>query len=203
MQPSVLIGLGVENDWDKFVFSLNILVGPACALALNTADFGRYGKSTADVGIAASIAIFAQSVVVMLIGGVLMKSGAALMTDYYINVAGMDPDMARARVLQSPDSIAATFMVFGGLVGFILMVFAQAKAQVLNSYSSSLCIANLADAVFRWRPGRVVFVVLANIIALVMLYGHILDTADGRAAERIGQCHYHGLLLCRPAAGIR
>jgi len=178
MQPSVLIGLGVENDWDKFVFSLNILVGPACALALNTADFGRYGKSTADVGIAASIAIFAQSVVVMLIGGVLMKSGAALMTDYYINVAGMDPDMARARVLQSPDSIAATFMVFGGLVGFILMVFAQAKAQVLNSYSSSLCIANLADAVFRWRPGRVVFVVLANIIALVMLYGHILELVE-------------------------
>ena len=178
MQPAVLTGMGVENDWDKFVFSLNILIGPACALALNTADFGRYGKSTADVGIAAGIAIFAQSVVVMLIGGVLMKSGAALMIEYYINVAGMDPDMAKARVLQSPDSIAATFMVFGGLVGFILMLLAQAKAQVLNSYSSSLCIANLADAVFRWRPGRVAFVVLANVIALVMLYGHILELVE-------------------------
>jgi len=178
MQPAVLTGMGVESDWDKFVFSLNILIGPACALALNTADFGRYGKSTADVGIAAGIAIFAQSVVVMLIGGVLMKSGATLMTEYYINVVGMDADMAKARVLQSPDSIAATFMVFGGLTGFVLMLFAQAKAQVLNSYSSSLCIANLADAVFRWRPGRVVFVVLANVIALVMLYGHILELVE-------------------------
>ena len=178
MQPAVLTGMGVESDWDKFVFSLNILIGPACALALNTADFGRYGKSTADVGIAAGIAIFTQSVIVMLIGGVLMKSGATLMTEYYINVVGMDADMAKARVLQSPDSIAATFMVFGGLTGFVLMLFAQAKAQVLNSYSSSLCIANLADAVFRWRPGRVVFVVLANVIALVMLYGHILELVE-------------------------
>jgi len=178
MQPAVLAGMGVESDWDKFAFSLNILVGPACALALNTADFGRYGKSTRDVGIAASIAIFAQSVVVMLIGGVLMKSGAALMVDYYVTVAGMDPAMAKARVLQSPDSIAATFMVFGGLVGFILMLFAQAKAQVLNSYSSSLCIANLADVVFRWRPGRVAFVVLANVIALLMLYGNILELVE-------------------------
>ncbi|MBT78707.1 MAG: purine-cytosine permease-like transporter [Chromatiales bacterium] len=178
VQPAVLTGMGVDGDWDKFVFSLNILIGPACALALNTADFGRYGKSTADVGIAAAIAIFSQSVVVMLIGGILMKSGAALMIDYYITVVGMDPDTAKARVLQSPDSIAATFMVFGGLVGFVLMLFAQAKAQVLNSYSSSLCIANLADALFRWRPGRVTFVLLANAIALAMLYGHILELVE-------------------------
>jgi cytosine permease len=66
-------------------------------------------------------------------------------------------------------------MVFGGLVGFVLMLLAQAKAQVLNSYSSSLCIANLFDALLRWRPGRVFFVILANIIALLMLYGHILE----------------------------
>ncbi len=178
MQPDALAGLGVVTDWDKFVFSLNILVGPACALALNTADFGRYGKSAADVGIAAGIAIFTQSIVVMLIGGVLMKSGAALMVDYYITVGGMDSGAAQARVLQSPDSIAATFMVFGGLAGFILMLLAQAKAQVLNSYSSSLCIANLADALFRWRPGRVAFVVLANVIALAMLYGNILELVE-------------------------
>jgi len=178
MPETVLTGMGVDSDWAKFAFSLNILVGPACALALNTADFGRYGKTTADVGIAASIAIFTQSIVVMLIGGVLMKSGAALMTDYYINVAGLAPDQAAARVLQSPDSIAATFMVFGGLAGFILMLFAQTKAQVLNSYSSSLCLANLADATLRWRPGRVTFVVLANVIALAMLYGHILELVE-------------------------
>jgi cytosine permease len=69
-------------------------------------------------------------------------------------------------------------MVFGGPVGFLLMILAQAKAQVLNTYSSSLCIANLFDALFRWRPGRIAFVVLANVIALVMLYGEILHFVE-------------------------
>jgi cytosine permease len=90
----------------------------------------------------------------------------------------MTLEQARQQVLQSPDSIAATFMVFGGMAGFVLMLLAQAKAQVLNSYSSSLCIANLFDALLRWRPGRVAFVVLANVIALMMLYGHILEFVE-------------------------
>jgi cytosine permease len=81
-------------------------------------------------------------------------------------------------VLRSPDSIAATFMVFGGMVGFLLMILAQAKAQVLNTYSASLCIANLADALTGWRPGRFTFVVLANLLALGMLYGEILHFVE-------------------------
>jgi len=170
-----LSGMGIESDTDKFIFSLNILIGPSCALALNTADFGRYGKSAADVGTAAMLAIFVQALLMMFIGGVLMQSATAIMVDYYVTVAGMPLEQARQQVLQSPDSIGATFMVFGGLVGFVLMLLAQAKAQVLNSYSSSLCIANLFDALLRWRPGRPFFVVLANIIALLMLYGHILE----------------------------
>ena len=175
LDATALAGMGVISDTDKFIFSLNILVGPCCALALNTADFGRYGKSAADVGIAAMLAIFMFAVVIMFIGGILMKSATGIMVEYYVNVAGMPIEQARQQVLQSPDSIAATFMVFGGLVGFALMLLAQAKAQVLNTYSSSLCIANLFDALLGWRPGRVFFVVLANIIALSMLYGHILE----------------------------
>ncbi len=175
LDAAVLSGMGIVSDADKFIFSLNILVGPSCALALNTADFGRYGRSTADVGTAAMLAIFVQALLMMFIGGVLMKSATAIMVEYYVTVAGMPMEQARQQVLQSPDSIGATFMVFGGLVGFVLMLLAQAKAQVLNSYSSSLCIANLFDALLRWRPGRVFFVILANLIALLMLYGHILE----------------------------
>jgi cytosine permease len=70
-------------------------------------------------------------------------------------------------------------MVFGGAIGFLLMLLAQAKAQVLNTYSSSLCIANLCDALLGWRPGRLAFVVLANLIALTMLYGEILHFVEG------------------------
>jgi cytosine permease len=54
------------------------------------------------------------------------------------------------------------------------MVLAQSKAQVLNTYSGSLALTNLADVALNWRPGRIVFVVLANVIGLVMLYGKIL-----------------------------
>lgn len=178
LDAATLAGMGIQSDADKFVFALNLLVGPACALALNTADFGRYGKSTGHVAAAAMIAIFVQSLLMMLVGGVLMKFAAPAMVEYFTEAAGMAPEAARQQVLRSPDSIAATFMVFGGIIGFALMILAQAKAQVLNNYSSSLCIANLADAVFGWRPGRFTFVVLANVIALIMLYGEILHFVE-------------------------
>ena len=178
LDAMALSAMGIVSATDKFIFSLNILLGPSCALALNTADFGRYGKSTADVGTAAMLAIFVQALLMMFIGGVLMKSATTIMVDYYVTVAGMPIEQARQQVLQSPDSIGATFMVFGGLLGFLLMLLAQAKAQVLNSYSSSLCIANLLDALLRWRPGRVFFVIMANVIALLMLYGHILEFVE-------------------------
>ncbi len=178
LQPAALSAMGIDSDFKKFIFALNLLVGPACALALNTADFGRYGKSTGHVFTAAMIAIFFQSLVMMLIGGVVMKSAAPAMATYFTEVAGLPAELARQQVLQSPDSIAATFMVFGGLVGFLLMILAQAKAQVLNNYSSSLCIANFFDALFSWRPGRLTFVILANVFALAMLYGDILHFVE-------------------------
>ena len=164
---------------DKFIFALNLLVGPACALALNTADFGRFGKSTGHVAAAAMIAIFVQSLLMMIIGGVIMKAAAPSMAAYFADMAGVPAESARQQVLKSPDSIAATFMVFGGAIGFLLMILAQAKAQVLNNYSSSLCLANLFDALFRWRPGRLTFVILANVIALALLYGEILHFVEG------------------------
>ena len=178
MEPAALAGMGLTTDGAKFAFALNILVGPACALGLNTADFGRYGKSTGDVAAAAMIAIFVQSLLMMLVGGVLMKSAAPIMIDHFAGTAGLDAEEARRQVLESPDSIAATFMVFGGIIGFALMILAQAKAQVLNTYSSSLCIANFFDALFKWRPGRVTFVVLANVIGLALLYGQILEFVE-------------------------
>lgn len=178
LEPAALSAMGIDSDFKKFIFALNLLVGPACALALNTADFGRYGKSTGHVGTAAMIAIFFQSLVMMLIGGVVMKSAAPAMVTYFTDVAGLPAELARQQILQSPDSIAATFMLFGGVIGFLLMLLAQAKAQVLNNYSSSLCIANFFDALFNWRPGRLTFVILANVFALAMLYGEILHFVE-------------------------
>jgi cytosine permease len=90
----------------------------------------------------------------------------------------MSPEQAPRHLLRSSDSITATFMVFAEATGVILMFLAQVKTQVLNTYRSSLCLANLFNAQFSWRPGRVAFVVLANIIALLMLYEHILEFVE-------------------------
>ena len=178
LDAGTLSKMGIQSGTDKFIFALNLLVGPACALALNSADFGRFGKSTGHVAAAAMIAIFFQSLLMMIVGGIILKSAAPSMVAYFTDVAGMPVEAARQQVLKNPDSIAATFMVFGGAIGFLLMLLAQAKAQVLNNYSSSLCIANLFDALFRWRPGRLTFVILANVIALALLYGEILHFVE-------------------------
>ena len=177
LPPAALTQMGVESAMDKYVFSLNILIAPAGAMALNNADFGRYGRTGTDAGVAALLAILLASCVVMLIGGVLMYGGADSLIAHFAE-EGLSIEAARARVLNSPDSIAATFMIFSGALGFILMLLAQAKAQVLNTYSSSLSLTNLFDATFGWRPGRFFFVVVANVIALLMLYGHILEYVE-------------------------
>ena len=172
---STLEKMGVHSNLDKFIFVFNIEVGGACALALNIADFGRYSKSTAHAGVAATIGLFCHAILMLIIGGMLMYAGEATMVDYYSNVQGITGAEAQEHVLRNTDSIAATFIVFSGGIGFTLIFLAQAKAQVLNCYSSSLCLSNLFDAVFKWRPGRFAFVILANVIALIMLYGHILE----------------------------
>jgi len=176
--PEVLAGMGVRSDFDKYIFALNVLLGPACAIALNTADFGRYGKSVGDVGAAATLGVFFQSLLIALIGGVLVFAASPVMLQHYEIAEGMGLAQAQHEILKNPGSIAATFIVFGGFIGFLLMLVAQAKAQVLNTYSSSLCIANLADALLNWRPGRLYFVVIANIIALLMLYGQLLELVE-------------------------
>lgn len=178
LPADALASMGIVSDTDKFIFSLNLLLGPSVAIALNTADFGRYGRSVADVGAAATIGVFFQSLLVMLVGGILVYAGSGAMVEHYVSVEGMSQAEAHQMVLKSPDSIAASFIIFGGFIGFILMMAAQGKAQVLNTYCSSLSVANFADALFKWRPGRIYFVIIANIIALLMLYGHILELVE-------------------------
>lgn len=54
------------------------------------------------------------------------------------------------------------------------MYAAQIKAQVINTYSGSLALSNLFDAVLRRKPNRILMVVLANVIALVSVWANIL-----------------------------
>ncbi len=174
LPAEAIAAMGIDSNLDKFIFCVNVLIGSAGALALVDGDFGRYAKRSRDIGIAALIGNISMSIVMLTIGGMVMFAGMGAIVDYFVAVRGMDVGAAQQLALQSPDSIASAFIIFGGVLGAVLMVLAQSKAQVLNTYSGSLALTNLFDVAFNWRPGRFVFVVLANVIGLVMLYGEIL-----------------------------
>ncbi|WP_132979483.1 cytosine permease [Pigmentiphaga sp. D-2] len=169
-----LAALGAQSDFGKFAFCVNVMLGSAGALALIDADLGRYARSSRDIGVAAVLGNLFMDVVMLAVGGIVMYAGMDALIDYYVTT-GMTREAAQAAAVQSPDSVAGAFIVFGGIIGTLLMVLAQSKAQVLNVYSASLSLSNLFDAGFGWRPGRLAFVVLANVLALLMLAGSILE----------------------------
>ncbi len=168
-----LAAMGAATDTGKFVFCVNVLIGSAGALALVDADLGRYARSSRDIGIAALIGNVMMDIVMLSLGGIIMYAGIPALIQFYMHTDSMTRQAAEHAALQSPDSITAAFIVFGGAFGALLMVLAQSKAQVLNTYSASLSLSNLFDA-FNFRPGRLSFVILANVIGLLMLYGQLL-----------------------------
>lgn len=174
----VLRSMGAQTELGKFVFAVNVLIGSAGALALVDADLGRYARSSWDIGIAAFIGNLCMDVLMLALGGVIMYAGVPTLVAFYQQSQGLSVEAARQLVLASPDSVAAAFIVFGGALGTVLMVLAQGKAQVLNTYSASLSLANLFDALLGWRPGRLTWVVLANGVGLLMLYGHLLELVN-------------------------
>ena len=166
---------GLTNDITKLIFCINILAGSAGALALIDADLGRYSRSSMDIGIAAFLGNFAMDIFMIFAGGVIMYAGMPMLVEHYVNVAGMTEAQARAIAVENPDRVAAAFIIFGGALGALLMFLANAKAQVLNTYSASLSLTNIMDALFGWKPGRIVFVVAANLLSLLFLYGEIIS----------------------------
>jgi cytosine permease len=170
----VLTAMHAATWGEKLAFCVNILIGSAGALALIDGDLGRYARTSKDVGIAALLGNAFMDIGMLFIGGAVMYAGMSELVAYYVNT-GMTQEAAQKMALESPDSVAAAFIVFGGVLGALLMLLAQAKAQVLNTYSASLSLTNLMDAAINWRPGRLVFVILANVIAILMLVGSILE----------------------------
>lgn len=172
---SALAEMGFASDSSKFIFCVNILAGSAGALALLDADLGRYSRSSADIATAAFLGNIFLDVIMVFLGAMIMFAGMPALIDYYVNVVGTPIDEAQAIAIANPDRVAAAFVIFGGLLGTIIMFAAQSKAQVLNTYSSSLSLSNIFDAAIAWRPGRLSFVILANLLSLLFLYGNILD----------------------------
>lgn len=171
---STLTEMGITSSFDKYVFCVNILAGSAGALALIDADLGRYSKSSKDIGIAAGLGNLSLDVIMVVVGAVILFAGMPVLVEYYMSVDGLSEQQARGIAIENPDRIAAAFIIFSGVLGAILMFVAQSKAQVLNTYSSSLSMANLMDALVGWRPGRLFFVVAVNALSILFLYGEVI-----------------------------
>ena len=178
LPDEALVALGADTTFGKYAFCFNIMIGAAGALALIDADLGRYSKSTKDIGIAAGLGNLFMNVLMLIVGAAVMYSGGTHLVNYYV-AQGMGLADAQAQVLQSPHSVAAAFIILGGAWGAVLLFLAQGKAQVLNTYSASLSLTSIADVVFDFRPGRLVFVIAANLIACLMIALSILDWFAG------------------------
>jgi len=173
----VLKGMGADSPMGRFVFAINVLIGSAGGMALFGADIGRYARRSKDVGISTLIGLLSLDILMLWLGGIIMYAGGPALVDFYTRTAGMTHEAALRASLESPDSIVAAFVVLGGTMGAWLLVLAQGKTQVLNNYAASLSLSNLFDAL-GLRMGRLTFVVLANVIGLLMLYGSILELID-------------------------
>lgn len=175
----VQAAMGATTEFGRLAFCINVLIGSAGALALVDADLGRYARSSKDIGLAALLGNLFMDIGMLAAGGAVLYAGMQELAAYYQSSGLASGTPAQMAALQGPDAIAAAFIVFGGAVGALLMFVAQSKAQVLNTYSASLSLTNFFDVTLGWRPGRLTFVVLANVLALVMLWGAILDWFHG------------------------
>ena len=166
---------GMGNATDRFYAALVALAGSAGALALSDADYARYARTSKDVAILAFTAAFAIDVLMVVAGTIIIYGGSGAVAAYLTNYGlALPAEAAQHARGMAQNNTGAYFVIFAGIAGFVLMYVAQAKAQVLNTYSGSLSLSNFFDALFGWRPGRLAMVVLGNAIGLAMTAGGIL-----------------------------
>lgn len=170
---------GYSGQGERFTAVLSILAGSAGALALVDADFARYARSSRDVGILAVGGAIMIDVIVVVLGTIIVHAGSTVVGHYLHAHPGIAATQGGSSVTDKVawmvnNNTGAYFVVLAGFFGFLLMYVAQAKAQVLNTYSGSLALSNLFDSLTGRNPGRVVMVVVGNAIGLLMVIGDIL-----------------------------
>ncbi len=159
----------------RFQIALVALAGSAGALALVDADYGRYARTSKDVGILAIAGALAIDILMVVTGTIIIYGSTPIVADFLV----ANNNVAPANAVQEASELSAAntgayFIILSSIVGFVLMYAAQGKAQVLNTYSGSLALTNFFDALLGWRPGRFFMVILGNIIGLLMVAGGIL-----------------------------
>lgn len=163
--------------WPKFEAAFALMGGTAGTIALLIADFARYAKSQKDVVILGVVGPIAQNFLMVVAGALVIVGGLPAVASFLMaRDSGLDAQAAAAAASGfAMGNTGAFFVVATSWLGFVTIYAAQAKAQVINTYSGSLSLSNLVDVLGNKRPGRVVMVVLGNIIALLMIGAGILQ----------------------------
>jgi cytosine permease len=161
---------------------LSAIAGIAGALALTGADFARYSRSSRDVGIMAIGGSIVVNFFVVAVGTIIFQAGNSVVATYLQDPKNADTaatiaggSTAEKLAFMSQNDVGAYFIVLAGAIGFIVMYAAQAKAQVINTYSGSLALSNLFDATTGRAIGRFWWVVVGNVIGLLAVWGDILN----------------------------
>ncbi|MBJ3817067.1 hypothetical protein F9C28_19855 [Shimwellia pseudoproteus] len=170
-------GIVPGGYWAKFEAGLALIGGTAGTIALVSADFGRYSRSSRDVTILAALGPLTQNVLTLILGALIFIGSLPQIISYLmLRDPSLDNQAAAAAARHfAMGNTGAYYVILAGMLGFITIYAAQAKAQAINAYSGSLALVNLVDTLFRVRPGRALMVVAGNLIALGMIAGGILD----------------------------
>ncbi|MFD0856413.1 cytosine permease [Actinomadura adrarensis] len=158
------------------------MIGFAGAMALTGADFARYARAPRDVRIMAIGGNVIVNFGVVALGAILYQAGDTVVARYlqdpaHAATANAAPGATMTEKVQTlaHTNAGAYFVILAGLLGFAIMYAAQVKAQAINAYAGSLALSNLFDALFRRTPSRIVMLVLGNVIALVCVWGGVLN----------------------------
>ncbi|MBN9463053.1 MAG: cytosine permease [Burkholderiales bacterium] len=170
-------GVVPGGAWPKFEAAFALMGGTAGTIALLIADFARYARTGKDVVILGVVGPIAQNFVMVVVGAVVIVGGLPAVAEFLM---ARDSGLGRQAALAAASGFAmgntgAFFVVAASWLGFITIYVAQAKAQVINTYSGSLSLSNLVDVLAARRPGRVVMVIVGNVIALIMISAGILS----------------------------
>jgi Purine-cytosine permease and related proteins len=171
--PGIIPG----GAWQHFDAALALIGGTAGTIALVSADFGRYSRSSKDVTILAALGPLVQNLLTLIMGALIVIGSLPQIVQYLLlKHPELSPQTAATAAQHfAMSNTGAYYVILAGTAGFITIYAAQAKAQAINAYSGSLALVNLVDSLFNIKPGRAAMVVLGNGIALLMIAAGILD----------------------------
>ena len=157
----MLASTGKPLSWDSLVsFQGGVIPGStasAISIGLSTlglsfflADYTRFAKTARSAILVALSFALPCFLVVPLIGALLAVSFCSPTPGVY-------------------------FVTAGGVIGVVAMMLSQVKIQAINSYSASLALSNLFAASINFKPGRLFWVIIANIIGGGLLFLNLFD----------------------------